>query len=86
MARINLHRAVLGPNGGHMGRHGTTHYAIQVVPGLSLRYEHGPIRPRGRASMAQITGLTVALVMSWLLQYQGYVGDGMIVMKEMHKL
>jgi hypothetical protein len=31
-----------------MGQHGTAHSIIQVMLGLSLRHEHGPIGPPGR--------------------------------------
>jgi hypothetical protein len=31
-----------------MGQHGTTHSIIQVMLGLSLRHEHGPIGLPGR--------------------------------------
>jgi hypothetical protein len=49
MTLINYGRVMLGPSGGHVGQHGMAHSVIRVMPGLSLKHEHGPIGPRIRS-------------------------------------
>jgi hypothetical protein len=66
MARINYARAVLRPSGGHVGQHGTTHYVIRVMPGLSLRHEHGLIQSWAGLAWPELQDYLIATLSLWL--------------------